>query len=101
MLAGMTYPISPGRFPAGTTPEGDAVVIGDGLIRVDAFIDFLCQEFDACLSDAPYLDWPPFVTARATAAGVGATPTVLVAGEVVAPEAEAITAAVARADGAR
>jgi protein-disulfide isomerase len=191
MLAGMTHPITPGRLPAGTTPEGDAVVIGDGPVRVDAYIDFLCPycrrleqssgpalarlvadrrarvayhpmnfldaasttnystraaaasgcaadrdafpgyahalfvhqppeggpglsdaelagigreaglaaaEFDACLSDAPYLDWPPFVTARATAAGVGATPTVLVAGEIVAPEAQAITAAVARAD---
>jgi protein-disulfide isomerase len=193
MLTGMTYPTTPSRFPAGATPEGDAVVIGDGPVRVDAFIDFLCPycrrfelssgpalaclvaggrarvayhpmnfldaasttsystraaaasgcaadrdafpgyahalfvhqppeggaglsdaelaglgreaglaaEFDACLSDAPYLDWPPYVTARATAAGVSATPTVLVAGEVVAPEAQAITAAVARADGAR
>jgi len=193
MLTGMTYPITPSRLPARATPEGDAVVIGDGPVRVDAFIDFLCPycrrfelssgpalarlvadrrarvayhpmnfldaasttnystraaaasgcaadrdafpgyahalfvhqppeggaglsdaelaglgreaglaaEFDACLSDAPYLDWPPYVTARATAAGVSATPTVLVAGEEVAPEAEAITAAVARADGAR
>jgi protein-disulfide isomerase len=193
MLKGMTYPTSPGRFPAGTTPEGDAVVIGDGPVRVDAFIDFLCPycrrfelssgpalarlvagqrarvayhpmnfldeasttnystraaaasgcaadrdvfpgyahalfvhqppeggpglsdaelagigreaglaaaEFDACLSDAPYLDWAPYVTARATAAGVSATPTVVVAGEMVAPEAQAITAAVARAGGA-
>jgi protein-disulfide isomerase len=193
MLTGMTYPTTPSRFPAGTTPERDAVVIGDGPVRVDAFIDFLCPycrrfelssgpalarlvaggrarvayhpmnfldeasttsystraaaasgcaadrdafpgyahalfvhqppeggaglsdaelaglgreaglaaEFDACLSDAPYLDWPAYVTARATAAGVSATPTVLVAGEVVAPEAQAITAAVARAGGAR
>jgi protein-disulfide isomerase len=193
MLTGMTYPTTPSRFPAGTTSEGDAVVIGDGPVRVDAFIDFLCPycrrfelssgpalarlvaggrarvvyhpmnfldaasttsystraaaasgcaadrdafagyahalfvhqppeggaglsdaelaglgreaglaaEFDACLSDAPYLDWPAYVTARATAAGVSATPTVLVAGEVVAPEAQAITAAVARAGGDR
>ena len=56
-------------------------------------------EFAACLSDGPYLDWPPYVTARATAAGVRATPTVLVAGAVVAPEPEAITAALARAGG--
>ena len=193
MLAGMTYPITPSRFPAGATPEGDGVVIGDGPVRVDAFIDFLCPycrqfelssgptlarpvtdrqasvvyhpmnfldeasttnystraaaasgcaadqgrfpdyahalfvhqppeggpglsdaeladigrevgladaAFAACLSDAPYLDWPPYVTARATAAGVTATPTVLVAGAVVRPEAQAITAAVARAGGA-
>jgi len=38
----MTYPTTPSRLPAGTTPEGDAVVIGDGPVRVDAFIDFLC-----------------------------------------------------------
>jgi protein-disulfide isomerase len=193
MLAGMAYPTRPSRLPAGATPDGDGVVVGDGPVRVDAFIDFLCPycrlfelssgptlalmvadrqvsiayhpmnfldeasttsystraaaasgcaadegrfadyahalfahqppeggaglsdaelaglgrevglaaEFDACLSDAPYLDWPAYVTARATAAGVSATPTVLVAGEVVAPEAQAITAAVARADGAR
>jgi protein-disulfide isomerase len=194
MLTGMTYPITPGRFPAGATPEGDAVVVGDGPVRVDAFIDFLCpycrqfelssgpalahlvagrrarvayhpmnfldaastsnystraaaasgcaadqnafagyahalfmhqppeggpglsdaelagigreaglaaEEFAACLSDASYLDWPAYVTARATAAGVSATPTVLVAGVVVRAEAEVITAAVARADDAR
>jgi protein-disulfide isomerase len=50
--------------------------------------------FDTCLSEAPYLDWPPYVTARADAAGVSATPTVLVAGAVVRPEPQAITAAV-------
>ncbi len=52
----------------------------------------------ACLSDAPYLDWPPYVTERATAAGVDATPTVLVAGAAVRPDPQAITAAVARAN---
>jgi protein-disulfide isomerase len=53
--------------------------------------------FAACLSDAPYLDWPPYVTARAIAAGVSATPTVLVAGAAVEPDAHAIAAAVALA----
>jgi protein-disulfide isomerase len=194
MLTGMTYPITPGRFPAGATPEGDAVVVGDGPVRVDAFIDFLCPycrqfelssgpalahlvagrrarvayhpmnfldaastsnystraaaasgcaadqnafagyahalfmhqppeggpglsdaelaglgrtvgldgaAFTACLSDAPYLRWPPYVTARATALGVDATPTVLVAGAVVRPEAGPIGAAVAAAGGGR
>ena len=193
MLAGMTYPITPSRFPAGATPEGDGVVIGDGPVRVDAFIDFLCPycrqfelssgptlarlvadrqasvvyhpmnfldeasttnystraavasgcaadqgrfpdcahalfvhqppeggpglsdaelvsigrevgldaKFAACVSDAPYLEWPPYVTARAVTAGVSATPTVLVAGVVVRPEAQAITTAVALASGPR
>lgn len=57
--------------------------------------------FAACLSDALYLDWPPYVTARAIAAGVSATPMVLVAGAAVRPEAPAITAAVASAAGER
>ena len=52
--------------------------------------------FTACLSEAPYLDWPPYVTARAVAAGVSGTPTVLVNGVVVAPEPQVITAAVAQ-----
>jgi protein-disulfide isomerase len=190
MLVVMAYPTRPRRLPAGATPEGDGVLIGDGPVLVDAFIDFLCPfcrrfelssgpalarlvadrqasvafhpmnfldeasttsystraaaasgcaadygrfpdyahalfvhqpaeggaglsdgelteigreaglgdgAFAACVSDAPYLDWPPYVTARATAAGVSATPTVLVAGTVVKPEAQAIVAAVARA----
>ena len=50
--------------------------------------------FDACLSEAPYLDWPSYVTARAADAGVSATPTVLVAGAMVRPDPQAITAAV-------
>ncbi len=58
------------------------------------------EAFTVCLADAPYLDWPPYVTARATALGVDATPTVLVAGAVVRPDARAITAAVASATGA-
>lgn len=53
--------------------------------------------FAACLSEAPYLDWPSYVTARATQAGVEATPTVLVAGAPVEPDAKAISAAVAHA----
>jgi protein-disulfide isomerase len=53
--------------------------------------------FAACLSDGPYLDWPSYVTDRATAAGVSATPTVLVSGSPVRPEPKAITAAVSSA----
>ena len=190
----MSQPITPKSVPADATPEGDAVVIGEGQVRVDAFIDFLCPfcrrfelssgavlaklaaegrvrlayhpmnfldeasttnystraaaasgcaadqgrfldfahalfvnqppeggpglsdaelaglgqnagldvaPFAACLSDGPYLDWPAYVTARAIAAGVEATPTVLVAGVQVKAEAPAIAAAVARAGEAR
>jgi protein-disulfide isomerase len=183
----MTDLITPDRFPAGATPEGDGVLIGTGPARVDVFIDFLCpycrrfelasgptlaglvaegsislayhpmnfldgasttnystraaaasgcaadqgrfaeyahalflgqppedgpglsdaeladigraagldgRAFAACLAEAPYLDWPPYVTARATAQGVTATPTAWVAGASVQPDAQAIIAAV-------
>src|SRR5260370_23952970 len=52
----MPYRIPPDRVPAGATPEGDGVVIGEGPVRVDAFVDFLCpfcQRFE--LSSAPAL----------------------------------------------
>ncbi len=37
----MTVPI-PSRVPAGATPEGDGIVVGDGPVPVDVYIDFLC-----------------------------------------------------------
>jgi protein-disulfide isomerase len=188
----VTDPIAPGRVPVGATPAGDGIVIGDGPVRVDAFIDFLCPycrrfelssgpavaklaadglanvayhpmnfldqasttnystraaaasgcaadqgrfldyanalfvnqppeggrglsdaelaalareagipqtPFAGCLSEAPYLEWPDYVTARATAAGVTATPTVLVAGIMVAPDGRSIAAAVRARNG--
>jgi protein-disulfide isomerase len=186
----MTHSSAPGRVPAGSTPEGDAILIGSGPVQVDAFIDFLCpycrrfeqanqsllarlvsdgqarlvyhpmnfldeasttnystraaaasgcaadqdrflqyahelfahqppeggaglsdaelarlgQEagldadaFAPCLAEGPYLEWPTYVTSRATDAGVTATPTVLVAGEPVRPAPHAISEAVSRA----
>ncbi|MGO8884395.1 MAG: DsbA family protein [Streptosporangiaceae bacterium] len=179
---------APASIPAGATQDGDAIVIGDGAIAVDAFIDFLCPycrkfeqdagaslrsmvtggqisvryhpmsfldeasttryssraaaasgcaadggkfleyaaalfsnqppeggpgltddelielgiaaglpaaSFTPCVGAGRYLDWPPYVTARATALGVSATPTVLVAGIPVPAQARAIEAAVA------
>jgi protein-disulfide isomerase len=190
----MTDLTTPDRIPAGATPEGDGIITGDGRVRVDAFIDFLCPfcrqfelstgatladlitgrlislvyhplnfldgasttnystraaaasgcaadqgrfldyaralflrqppergpgltngelagigadlglpgaTFASCVSEAPYLDWPPYVSERATALGVDATPTVLVAGAAVQPDAQAITAAVRNAAGRR
>jgi len=182
----MTQVTTPDRIPAGATPDGDGISTGDGPVRVDAFIDFLCPfcrqfelaagpaldglvngglislvyhpmnfldgasttgystraaaasgcaadqgrfldyahalflaqpdeggpgltddelarigvdlglpaTFAACVSDAPYQPWPPYVTARATAAGVAATPTVLVAGTAVQPDPRVIADAV-------
>ena len=89
----MTDPAAPGPVPAGATPEGDGVIIGSGPVRVDAY----GAAFAACVAEAPYLGWPTYVTERADALGVSATPTVLVAGVPVRPEAPAITAAVAGA----
>ena len=57
--------------------------------------------FATCLAEGRYLDWPSQVTARATALGVEATPTVLVAGAAVSPDARSIAAAVTRAAGGR
>jgi len=53
--------------------------------------------FGSCLAGGSYLAWPTYVTDRAVALRVAATPTVLVAGEVVRARPETITAAVARA----
>jgi protein-disulfide isomerase len=190
----MTHPIAPSHVPAGATPEGDGILVGEGPVRVDAFIDFLCpycrlfelsagpalaklvtddlvsiayhpmnfldeastthystraaassgcaadqgrflpyahelfvnqppeggpglsdaelaaigraigladETFGACLAERPYLEWPPYVTARAYALGVQSTPTVLVAGTMVRPDARTITAAVTAAQGGR
>jgi protein-disulfide isomerase len=186
----MTDAAVPSRLPAGATAEGDGIMIGNGPVRVDAYIDFLCPfcrqfelssaptlvglvadgqvslvyhpmnfldeasttdyssraaaasgcaadrglfveyahalfanqppeggpgldqselislgrgvgladaAFASCVSDGRYLDWPPYVTARATALGVDSTPTVLVAGVVVRPEGGPIAAEVAAA----
>ena len=82
-------------------PEGGPGLSDAQLAGIGREVGLADAEFVTCLSEAPYLDWPPYVTARATAAGVSATPTVLVAGAVVRPDAQTITAAVALASGAR
>jgi protein-disulfide isomerase len=33
---------TPVRVPAGTTPEGDGIALGQGPVRIDAYIDFMC-----------------------------------------------------------
>jgi protein-disulfide isomerase len=33
---------TPSSAPAGTTPEGDGIAVGDGPVRVDAYEDFFC-----------------------------------------------------------
>jgi protein-disulfide isomerase len=82
-------------------PEGGPGLSDAELAAIGRAIGLADTPFTACVSSAPYLDWPPYVTARAVAAGVEATPTVLVAGAVVRPEARPIAAVVARAAGHR
>ncbi len=190
----MTHQLRPAHVPAGATPAGDGVVIGDGHVRMDAYIDFLCPfckrfelasetvlaalvadgrlsiayhpmsfldeasttrystraaassgcaadqgrfveyahalfvnqppeggagltdaelvdlgraagldvaGFTSCVSAGAYVDWPRYVTDRAVAAGVSATPTVLIAAVPVKPDPRAIAAAVDRAASVR
>jgi protein-disulfide isomerase len=78
--------------PEGGPGLSDAVLAGLGQA---AGLDEAA--FAACLTKGAYLDWPTYVTSRATETGVSATPTVLVAGAQVSPEPHAITAAVRQA----
>jgi protein-disulfide isomerase len=80
-------------------PEGGPGLSDAELTGLGAAVGLDGAAFTGCVADAPYLDWPPYVTARAIALGVEATPTVLVAGTAVAPEARPISAAVAAAGG--
>jgi protein-disulfide isomerase len=80
-------------------PEGGPGLSDAKLAELGGAAGLDISAFTACVSDAPYLDWPAYVTARATALGVEGTPTVLVANTVVRPEARAIGAAVAAASG--
>jgi protein-disulfide isomerase len=81
----------------GQPPEGGAGLTDAELVRIGREMGLTDAAFASCVSEGRYLDWPSFVTASATAAGVQATPTVLVAGEPVQPDARAITAAVRKA----
>lgn len=81
-------------------PEGGAGLSNAELADLGRSVG-LGETFLACLDGGRYLDWPPYVTARAAAAGVNATPTVLVDGTAVRAETAAITAAVAQVTRAR
>jgi protein-disulfide isomerase len=37
-----TTPTPPQRIPAGATAEGDGIIVSEGPVRVDLFVDFLC-----------------------------------------------------------
>jgi protein-disulfide isomerase len=86
---------------AGQPPEGGPGLTDAELAGLGRAVGLDDAAFTTCVSEAPYLDWPPYVTARAAALGVDATPTVLVAGALVRPEARPIGAAVTAAGGGR
>lgn len=51
----MTEVSMPSRVPAGATPEGDGIAVGDGPVRVDIYIDYLCpfcKRFELNAGDA-------------------------------------------------
>jgi protein-disulfide isomerase len=78
-------------------PEGGPGLSDAELVAIGRAGGLTDPAFGDCLSDAPYLDWPSYVTARAAALGVSGTPTVLVAGVATEADAQAIAAAVAAA----
>jgi protein-disulfide isomerase len=78
-------------------PEGGPGLSDAELAEIGRGAGLPDGEFGICLARARYLDWPGYVTERAVAAGVTATPTVLVGGATTSPDAGAITAAVTRA----
>ena len=80
-------------------PEGSAGLANAELTAIGQSAGLTSQTFARCVLDSPYQDWPDYVTARATELGVEATPTVLVAGTSVSPEAKPIAAAVTAATG--
>ena len=86
---------------ASQPPEGGPGLSDAELADIGRAVGLGGAAFTRCLADGRYLDWPPYVTARATALGVEATPTVLVEGAAVRPDTRAITAAVTAAHQAR
>jgi len=78
-------------------PEGGPGLSDAELAGIGRSVELSDTAFTACVSQTRYRDWAPYVTERATALGVEATPTVLVAGTVVTAEARSIAAAVAEA----
>jgi protein-disulfide isomerase len=78
---------------ASQPPEGGAGLSDAELMKLGSSVGLSDETFGACVLSGRYLDWPPYVTELATDLGVTGTPTVLVGGVPVAPEASAIAAA--------
>jgi protein-disulfide isomerase len=82
-------------------PEGSAGLTDARLVEIGVGVGLPRAAFGECVQQGRYLDWPPYVTERATALGVSATPTVLVAGVPVPANTRMITAAIAEVMGRR
>ena len=80
-------------------PEGGPGLTDAELIELGISAGLSREEFRDCVVSGHYLDWPGYVTELALARGVAATPTVLVDGTQVDPDARIIAAAVAAATG--
>ena len=76
-------------------PEGGPGLTDAQLADLAESVGLPGPAFAECGQTGRYLDWPPYVTAMATARGVQATPTVLVNGAPVPASGRMITAAVA------
>jgi protein-disulfide isomerase len=77
-------------------PEGGPGLTDEELIAIGVSVGPPEQAFGECVHRGTYLDWPTYVTERATARGVNATPTVLVEDIPVAANPTMIAAAVDR-----
>jgi protein-disulfide isomerase len=80
---------------AAQPPEGGPGLSDAELAELGMSVGLTDEAFASAVLGGRYLDWPPFVTGRATVRGVTATPAVLVGGEPVEPDPLAITVAVA------
>lgn len=78
-------------------PEGGLGLSDEQLITIGRAVGIADHPFADEVNAGTYLPWPTFVTARATARGVGGTPSVFVAGEAVPARPDLIVAAVDRA----
>jgi protein-disulfide isomerase len=81
-------------------PEGGAGLTDRELTDLGQLAGLSGPPFTSCVAQAPYLEWPAYVTARAVALGVEATPTVVIVGEQVRPDPRAIAEAVSVASAA-
>lgn len=78
-------------------PEGGFGHSDDQLITLGRVVGVADPAFADHVKAGRYLSWPTFVTARATARGVGGTPSVFVAGNAIPARSDLIVAAVDRA----